>query len=81
MFWRAVRLYDGVLCLVKAHLPEEAAILARSLFEVSLDLRQLEAEPEHREALVYGWINTSLNEQMGLLQNCVPTDAVAQAKD
>lgn len=28
MFWRAVRLYDGVLLLLKNQLPEEGAILA-----------------------------------------------------
>jgi len=31
MFWRARRLYEGVLLLLKAELPAEAAILARSL--------------------------------------------------
>jgi hypothetical protein len=78
MFWRAVRLYNGVLCLIKAELPEEAAILARSLFEVSLHLRQLEAEPKNRDALVYRWINDSITEQLGLLKNCVQNEAVAE---
>ena len=41
MFWRAVRLYDGTLVLLKSELPEESALLARSLFEESLRLRQL----------------------------------------
>ena len=36
MFWRAYRLFDGVLILLKADGQMEAAILARSLFEVSL---------------------------------------------
>ena len=73
MFWRAVRLYDAVLILLKNQLPEEAAILARSLFEVSLHLQQLDAEPREKDALIFGWINRSLTEQMGLLhQNTRP---------
>lgn len=68
MFWRARRLYAGVLILLKAELPEEAAILARSLFEVSLYLQELEAEPQERYALVFGWLNRSINEEFGLLK-------------
>ena len=48
MYWRAIRLNDGIIILLKAELPEEAAILARSLIEVSLNLRQLQAEPDFR---------------------------------
>ena len=68
MLWRAYRLYDGVLILLKAELPEEAAILARSLFEVSVRLRQLEAEPHNRNALILSWVNRSIKQQFGLLQ-------------
>jgi hypothetical protein len=68
MLWRALRLYDGVLVLLKAELPEEAMILARSLFEVSLRLKQLEAEPDDRYPLVLGWINDSIQQQVGLLE-------------
>ena len=76
MFWRAVRLYDGVLILLKNQLPEEAAILARSLFEDSLHLQQLDAEPREKDALIFGWINRSLTEQMGLLHHCEPSESV-----
>ena len=72
MFWRARRLYVGVLILLKAELPEEAAILARLLFEVSLYLQELEAEPQDRYALVFGWLNRSINEEYGLLKTCDP---------
>ena len=48
MYWRAIRLNDGIIILLKAELPEKAAILARSLIEVSLNLRQLQAEPDFR---------------------------------
>jgi hypothetical protein len=68
MFWRCLRLYDGALLLLKAELPEEAAFLARSLFEESLRLRQLNDEPDHRAALVLGWLNDSLQEKRGLLE-------------
>jgi hypothetical protein len=76
MFWRAVRLYDGVLILLKNQLPEEAAILGRSLFEVSLHLQQLDAEPRQKDALIFGWVNTSITEQIGLLRNCEPSESV-----
>lgn len=68
MFWRARRLYDGVLLLLKAQLPEESTILARSLFETSLYLQQLAADPKHRDALILGWLNSSINECQGLLE-------------
>ena len=79
MFWRARRLYDGVLILLKAELPEEAAILARKLFEVSLYLQQLEAEPQNRYALVFGWVNRSINEEFGLLNTCEPQPGLDEA--
>jgi hypothetical protein len=68
MFWRCLRLYDGILVLLKSELPEESAFLARSLFEDSLRLKQLQEEPEARIALVLGWVNRSLNEKRGLMQ-------------
>lgn len=67
MFWRTVRLYDGTLLLLKAELPEEGAFLTRSLFEESLRLQQLAAEPEARNALILGWANKSIDEKRGLL--------------
>ena len=71
MFWRARRLYEGVLLLVRAHLPEESAILARSLFDDSMRLQQLEAEPAHRTALVLRWAKDSIAEERGLLMSAV----------
>src|SRR5688572_22695736 len=56
MFWRCVRLYDGVILLLEAQLPEEAAILGRSLFEESLRLQQL-TDSSQRDALIVGWAN------------------------
>jgi len=79
LFWRARRLYAGVLILLKAELPEEAAILARKLFEVSLYLQQLEAEPQNRYALVFGWVNRSINEEFGLLKTCEPQPGLDEA--
>jgi hypothetical protein len=68
MFWRSVRLYHGILVLLKAQLPEEAALLARSLFEESLRLRQLADEPGNRDALVLGWANDSITERVNLFR-------------
>ena len=79
MFWRARRLYAGVLILLKAELPEEAAMLARKLFDVSLYLQQLEAEPQDRYALVFGWISRSINEEFGLLKACEPQTGLDEA--
>lgn len=68
MFWRSVRLYRGILILLKAQLPEEGALLARSLFEESLRLRQLADEPANRDALVLGWANDSITERVNLFR-------------
>jgi hypothetical protein len=68
MFWRCVRLFDGAVLLLRAELPEEAAILARSLFEESLRLQQLAADSENRDALVLGWANASISQKIGLLE-------------
>jgi hypothetical protein len=68
MFWRCVRLFDGALLLLKAELPEEAAILSRSLFAESLRLQQLAAHPRGQEALVLGWANDSIEQKIGLLK-------------
>ena len=79
LFWRARGLYAGTLILLKAELPEEAAILARKLFEVSLYLQELEAEPQTRYALVFGWVNRSINEECGLLNTCAPQPGLDEA--
>jgi Family of unknown function (DUF5677) len=68
MFWRALRLYDGALVLLKAELPEETAILARSLFETSMRLQQLQGERQHRTALILHWLNSSLDHQLAVLE-------------
>lgn len=73
MFWRSRRLYEGVLILLKAELPEEALFLARSLFEESLRVRQLDADADSRDALILGWANDSIEEQRGLLRVAVAT--------
>lgn len=67
MYWRCVRLFDATFHLLKAELPEEAAIVARSLFEESLRLQQLAADEPYRDALVLGWANSSISERLGLL--------------
>jgi hypothetical protein len=67
MFWRSFRLYEGVLLLLRAELPEEAAFLARTLFECSLRLRQMASEPDRRDGLILWWVNRSIDEKAGLL--------------
>ncbi len=67
MYWRSVRLFDATLLLLKSELPEEAAIVARSLFEESLRLQQLAASDADRDSLILGWVNGSITERLGLL--------------
>jgi hypothetical protein len=68
MFWRSVRLYDGVLLLLREQLPEEAAFLARSLFETALRLQQLAEEADDRDGLSLHYVNRSIDEKVGLLK-------------
>jgi hypothetical protein len=51
MYWRCVRLFEATLLLLKSELPDEATIVARSLFEESLRLQQLAADETDRDAL------------------------------
>lgn len=68
MYWRARRLFQAINVLLDAQMPEESAMLGRSLFETSLHLKQLAAEPENKEALILGWANQSLQEIEGLVK-------------
>jgi Family of unknown function (DUF5677) len=67
MYWRTRRLYEATLLLLKAHLPEEAGILGRSLFETAMRLMQLAADSADRDVLIIGWEADSLNRWEGLV--------------
>ena len=69
MFWRSLRLYQGALLLLKAELPEEAAFLARSLFEASLRLKQMADEPQQRDRLILHWVNNLIDGKGGTTQS------------
>jgi hypothetical protein len=73
MFVRAHRLYEGVLVLLKAELPEGSMFLARSLFEDSLCLQQLAAEPKNRDALILNFVNSSIDEYKSLMNAGITT--------
>jgi hypothetical protein len=64
MYWRTRRLYEAALHLLKAHLPEEAGILGRSLFETAMRLMQLAAAPG-RQGCPHHWLGRGLNQQKG----------------
>jgi hypothetical protein len=66
MYSRTRRLYEAALLLLKAHLPEEAAILGRSLFETAMQLMQLAADAADRDVLIIGWAGDSLNRRESL---------------
>jgi hypothetical protein len=68
MLMRSHRLYEAALLLFKAELPEEAAILGRSLFETAMRLRELAAEPGERDHLLVGWLRDSVNQRKGLFE-------------
>jgi Family of unknown function (DUF5677) len=68
MYWRSRRLYDAALILLKAHLPEEASIIVRSLFESAMRLMQLAADPTDRDLLLIGWVGRSINQREGLMR-------------
>jgi hypothetical protein len=67
MFWRSVRLYDGVTILLEQNLPEEAMFLARSAFEESLKLRELGDDTKNRLGLVVTHIKKSIDERRYIL--------------
>jgi hypothetical protein len=69
MYSRARRLYMAALLLLRAELPEESAIIGRSLFETAMRLRQLAADPTDRDALIVGWLRGSITESEGLLRD------------
>jgi uncharacterized protein DUF5677 len=68
MLMRSHRLYEAALLLFKAELPEEAAILGRSLFETAMRLRELADEPGERDHLLVGWLRDSVNQRKGLFE-------------
>jgi 8-oxo-dGTP pyrophosphatase MutT (NUDIX family) len=67
-FARVLRLADGIVVLLRAQLSEEALLLGRSLFEDSLRLADLAADPARRPSLLLGWALASMNEANGLGQ-------------
>jgi Family of unknown function (DUF5677) len=68
MYWRTRRLYEAALILLKAQLPEEASIIARSLFEAAMRLMQLAADPADRDVLIIGWVGDSIQQREGLFR-------------
>ncbi|MDP8951067.1 MAG: DUF5677 domain-containing protein [Actinomycetota bacterium] len=60
MYWRCVSLFRSVLILLDNGFPEEALILARSLFEESLRLMELEDAGDERKAILFGYYAENL---------------------
>ena len=54
MYWRCVSLFRSLLILHDDHYPEEALFLARSLFEESLQLMQLNDAGTERKRILIG---------------------------
>jgi Family of unknown function (DUF5677) len=66
MFWRSIRLYDGICSLLQRALPEEAMMLGRALFEEALRLTEIAESGDARAALLLWWEYKSLKEKIGL---------------
>ncbi len=66
MFWRSRRLYEAALVLLDNAQPEEAAVLARSLFEEAMRLMELDEDESKRDARIIGWANDSLQRKFDL---------------
>ncbi len=72
MWSRTHALFEAVVILVERGFPQEAVILDRALFEVSLRLQELEAAaPDVRLALIFGWVNEGLRESEQLIGEAV----------
>ena len=79
MYWRCVSLFRSVLILLDNHYPEEALFLARSLFEESLRLMQLNDAGTERERMLVGlrakWLQSQEHlfateaEELGLTED------------
>lgn len=62
--WRCWRLFEAVVLLLRDNLPEEAAIVSRSLFEESLRLREMGEKVESRPGLALRlWANALAEKQ------------------
>lgn len=68
LYWRSLRLFEGVILLLDKGLPEEALLLARSLFVESLWLEELRHSEKNREAKLLWWANNSISEQIRLFK-------------
>lgn len=79
MYWRSMSIFRSILILLDNHYPEEALFLARSLFEESLQLMQLNDAGAERELLLVGlrakWLQSYENlfateaEALGLTED------------
>lgn len=67
MYWRCVSLFRSLLILLDNHFPEEALFLARTLFEESLQLMQLNDAGTERERMLVGLRAKWLQSQEDLL--------------
>lgn len=66
MYWRCTRLFRATIVLLEDKLPEEALIIARSLYLESLFLMELSEAETEKESLELGWLNHSYIELRGL---------------
>lgn len=79
MYWRCVSLFRSLLILLDNNFPEEALFLARSLFEESLRLMQLNDAGTERERMLVGlsakWLQSQEHlfateaEELGLTED------------
>ena len=68
LFWRCIKLQKSLLILLEAKFPEEAFVLARSLFDDALILEQMNQAKGDRAEVIYGWLRNSISEKEGLFR-------------
>jgi hypothetical protein len=74
MYSRSRSLFEACKILLGNNLPEEAMILARSLFEESVKLIELESLGKERRKYTAGWLEDSLRYKKGLIESKAKKD-------
>ncbi len=67
-YWQARSLHKSVSVLLEANFPDEALLVARTLFIESLRLQELAAFEQRRTQLVLAWANDSIHRRRKMLR-------------
>lgn len=76
-YWQARSLHKAVTILLEADFPDEALLVARTLFIESLRLQELAEAEERRTQLVLAWANDSIQRRRKMLREANAVGLVA----